>query len=250
MSRTIERSVGRRGANRYNDTKTIQQMLNNVPVSTGGPAPPLDDDGDCGKLTKGAIFNFQLTNFGWQGADGRVDPGHATLTMLQIYDDIANKTKEPPKPKIPEPPRSHDTNQFLVRPAVFKTPFGSKESDWFFEFVAIPHQHTGIYYFQEPRAVQPVEPPARFAKQFVILKTKHAHSPFDFSGDAIYLTHDKGNDEHDRSLMMIKHKLETVHMEWRFNHLFKPTKNQPGSQSMATQGEFILVKRIINSAVL
>lgn len=83
MIRTLSASVGAKGGvNRNNDVITVQELLNGVSPDQGGPTPPLAVDGLCGPLTKKAIQSFQLQQFGWSGADGRVDPGHQTIARL------------------------------------------------------------------------------------------------------------------------------------------------------------------------
>jgi peptidoglycan hydrolase-like protein with peptidoglycan-binding domain len=76
----ISGSVGSGGANRFDDVRKIQEALNRVPPEKGGPLPPLVVDGLCGPKTVAAILRFQKA----QGvvADGRVDPGQATLSKL------------------------------------------------------------------------------------------------------------------------------------------------------------------------
>ena len=87
MARTIAFSVGRMGGiNRSDDTKTVQELLNQVPVTSGGPQPLLVVDGKCGPKSIAAIQKFQLHHFGWKGADGRVDPNGPTLAKLNEFD--------------------------------------------------------------------------------------------------------------------------------------------------------------------
>jgi peptidoglycan hydrolase-like protein with peptidoglycan-binding domain len=80
----IERSVGQGGANQAQDTFNIQYGLDQVPPIDGGPSPQLKIDGICGPKTIKAIRDFQMKHFGWQGADGRIDPGRQTLAMLNL----------------------------------------------------------------------------------------------------------------------------------------------------------------------
>ena len=54
-SATISASVGLGGANRADDVRTVQSLLNDVKIERGGPAPPLAVDGIAGPLTNGAI---------------------------------------------------------------------------------------------------------------------------------------------------------------------------------------------------
>lgn len=78
----ITASVGQGGANRKDDVFNIQYGLNQVPPVDGGPTPLLKMDSLCGPKTIGAIRNFQMKHFGFQGADGRIDPGRQTIAKL------------------------------------------------------------------------------------------------------------------------------------------------------------------------
>lgn len=83
MTRQITSRVGMKGAENFPaDVRTIQELLNKIPPASGGPKMPLILDGICGENTKRAIQDFQLRHFGWQLADGRVDPGRSTLAKL------------------------------------------------------------------------------------------------------------------------------------------------------------------------
>ena len=117
MARTISASVGRMGGvNRPPDVKTVQELLNQVPVSDGGPRTPLIENGLCGQDTIDAIQKFQLHHFGWRGADGRVDPGGPTLRKLNEYDGPRLRT-------------------LMIRNVVMMGVFLKLErhADWFFE---------------------------------------------------------------------------------------------------------------------
>lgn len=86
MIRNISAPVGTKGAvNRFDDVITVQQLLNNISPSDGGPTSPLNLDGLSGPKTVAAIQKFQLHHFGWPGADGRVDPGGQTLLKLNEF---------------------------------------------------------------------------------------------------------------------------------------------------------------------
>ena len=85
MPKSISGSVGRGGRNfPAADVMTVQYLLNCVPGSQGGPTPELVVDGVVGPKTIAAIEGFQRKNTGI--ADGRVDPGGATLRALQARD--------------------------------------------------------------------------------------------------------------------------------------------------------------------
>ena len=112
MARTISASVGLHGKNIDPDVRTIQELLNKVPSGQGGPKVPLEVDGKCGSLTRGAIQNFQLHHFGWSGADGRVDPGMQTLAKLNEFDP----DPLPPPPPLPPKPEPLSAD-FVIVPA-------------------------------------------------------------------------------------------------------------------------------------
>lgn len=78
----ISSPVGIGGANLSPDVRTIQDALNRVSPADGGANPPLVVDGVCGSKTKNAIQQFQLKQFGWSGADGKINPGGQTITRL------------------------------------------------------------------------------------------------------------------------------------------------------------------------
>ena len=84
MAKTIVGSVGMGGLNGTKDTMTIQYLLNCVPKTKGGPTIELVVDGIVGPKTIAAIKAFQKVHS--PVADGRVDPGKATLAKLQAYD--------------------------------------------------------------------------------------------------------------------------------------------------------------------
>ena len=91
MPKTITGSVGRGGKNfPPSDVMTVQYLLNCVPAPQGGPAKELAVDGAAGPKTIAAIEGFQRKLGGF--ADGRVDPGGATLRALQARDPNPNQS--------------------------------------------------------------------------------------------------------------------------------------------------------------
>lgn len=91
MPKTITGSVGRGGKNYPpSDVMTVQYLLNCVPATHGGPAKELAVDGAAGPKTIAAIEGFQRKLGGF--ADGRVDPGGATLRALQVRDPHPNQS--------------------------------------------------------------------------------------------------------------------------------------------------------------
>ncbi|MEO8073078.1 MAG: peptidoglycan-binding protein [Acidobacteriota bacterium] len=79
---SVSAPVGIGGTNLANDVTTIQDALNRVSPAEGGASPTLVVDGICGQKTKDAIQKFQLQQFGWSGADGKINPGGQTITRL------------------------------------------------------------------------------------------------------------------------------------------------------------------------
>src|SRR6202171_3090435 len=72
--------VGENAPNIAEDVRTVQRLLNGVPLGIGGPGNPLKIDGIAGPLTKGAIRQFQSRHL--SRADGRVDPEGPTLQKI------------------------------------------------------------------------------------------------------------------------------------------------------------------------
>ena len=109
MARTISASVGIGCKNQPTDVKTIQQLLNRVPQDSGGPNPKLVDDGGWGPKTQKALQAFQLKQFGWPGADGKVFPSGQTLAALNRFDTPGggggnSGPAQPPGVPAPPPP--------------------------------------------------------------------------------------------------------------------------------------------------
>src|SRR5262249_46804797 len=77
-------SVGENGQNRSDDVQLVQKLLNGVEPGAGGPDPPLDEDGICGKHTKDAIWKFQRRWTDLVQKDGRVDPDKNTWKKLVV----------------------------------------------------------------------------------------------------------------------------------------------------------------------
>jgi hypothetical protein len=96
MAHDLTGSVGRGGKNRSADIKRVQELLNTVPRSKGGPSPLLETDGRKGGRnwirTYDQISLFQFANFGWQ--DGRVDPGGKSFRKLVDYEKGAAGNSE------------------------------------------------------------------------------------------------------------------------------------------------------------
>ena len=94
-----------RALNRPDDTRTIQAALNRFPPIQGGPSPPLEVDGGCGKLTRDAILHFQrkwdLTPKGAKDSDGVVDVEGPTIERLRAGPGRVTDVKAEFVSKIP-----------------------------------------------------------------------------------------------------------------------------------------------------
>jgi len=79
----IKSSVGEGCTNFKDDVVKIQNALNAIPLTSGGPLPNLVTDGICGSKTKGAIAAFKRHQFSW--CDFRVDPDKITIQRLREF---------------------------------------------------------------------------------------------------------------------------------------------------------------------
>ena len=127
MPNSITASVGIHGKNIPADTLTIQNLLNSTAAKDGGADHSLDPDGKCGPKTCNAIQKFQLTQFGWSGADGRVDPNGATLIALNVLNPDVGSPQTPAAQPAPEPLST--SFQFWLRhnPKFFSHPYAPDE---------------------------------------------------------------------------------------------------------------------------
>ncbi len=91
MARSISGSVGAGGANRKNDSMTVQDLLNNVAPEEGGPNPSLKVDGLPWQKTVAAIKTFQRVQVGFSNPDGRVDPNGQTLAKLNEFETATSQ---------------------------------------------------------------------------------------------------------------------------------------------------------------
>lgn len=80
-------SVGSRGDNNPDDVLLVQSLLNRVPISEGGPASPLEEDGRYGSRTRNAITIFQRKQDA--SATGRIAPNGITFVQLKLKSGLA-----------------------------------------------------------------------------------------------------------------------------------------------------------------
>jgi len=86
----ISAAVGEKAANRFEDVRTVQDALNQVPTSEGGPDPALKVDGLCWSKTTAAIRKFQKQACGFKWPDGVIAPGKRTHQRLAEFFVPAN----------------------------------------------------------------------------------------------------------------------------------------------------------------
>jgi hypothetical protein len=86
----ISAAVGADAPNRHGDVRVIQDALNQVPPTSGGPVSPLKVDGLCYGKTLAAIRRFQKDACGFKWPDGRISPGGKTHTRLREFFIPAN----------------------------------------------------------------------------------------------------------------------------------------------------------------
>ena len=182
MAKSISASVGQNGVNREGDVRVVQQLLNQVPSTFGGPVPLLDIDGKCGPLTIGAIQRFQLHHFGWPGCDGRVDPGKQTLAKLNEYDKVPGVT--PPVIPAPEPVGM----DFLIFPSyqgeVFFVP--RTASQFTYLVLDVTNNRQRVYQLQVGASAPPS--PGPFQGWFSRFRPPRPTAVSGFEGPAVYVT--------------------------------------------------------------
>lgn len=109
----ISAPVGEGHANRREDVRTVQSLLNGTLVLSGGGVR-LDEDGHFGDKTSAAIFRYQSNVLRLSAPDGVVDPGGPTLRSL-----VSHATPAP----LPVPPTT--TSAAPGREAASGSPPGS-----------------------------------------------------------------------------------------------------------------------------
>lgn len=73
---------GPKAKNLDRDVRTIQESLNKIKTSQGGPAKALVVDGLCGPKTNKAIWDFQFHHFKFKGADGVIEPSKQSIQRI------------------------------------------------------------------------------------------------------------------------------------------------------------------------
>jgi peptidoglycan hydrolase-like protein with peptidoglycan-binding domain len=150
MIRLISASVGVNGVNRPGDVRTVQELLNQAPVGSGGPSPPLKVDEICGPKTKAAIQKFQLHHFGWAIADGRVDPNGPTHIKLHEFE------KSAPPPQV-VPPAEPESTRWVIQRLGTKQIFIPDPEEMFFRVLDGTNVRAALYWVGRPGQTSPVQ---------------------------------------------------------------------------------------------
>lgn len=187
MAKTITQCVGVGCKPQSPDVKTVQQLLNGVLPAFGGPVEKLKEDGICGPKTQAAISNFQLKQFGWKGADGRVDPGKQTIQRLN---ELSFGNLDPPvDPPGPLPSILPETKSFVIHRMASETSFAGAPEDLFFHITDMENGFIGIYWLQRSgQAMTPLQPPLTFKGPSRAFHTKGPHPVDRLNCDAVYFS--------------------------------------------------------------
>jgi hypothetical protein len=233
VARSIIDSVGEKGKNLEGDVFTIQQLLNGVLPAFGGPVVKLKVDGICGPKTKAAIQNFQLKQFGWPGADGRVDPGKRTLARLN---ELSFGSLDPPKPPDgPGPSILPESTRFVIHRMGNEESFGQKEEDLFFHIVDMTNGFMGIYFLARSQtATTTAQPRLTFRGPSRSFNTKGAHPVDRLDCDAVYMTTERDGALSSTFVLNLKSGAIQIPMP---HHLIGPNgiiSQQPGAKGNAS----------------
>lgn len=95
----ITNPVGRNGVNARPDVKTVQRLLNRIPLT---PLRRLTEDGLAGPQTVAVIEEFQRRIVGYRSPDGRIDPGGKSMRALKR--GPSNGSANPPSGGSPNRP--------------------------------------------------------------------------------------------------------------------------------------------------
>ncbi len=155
--KSIRASVGLKGYNIREDVRTVQELLNLVPHSEGGPLVKLATDAICGRKTNGAIEKLQAQKWGWARVDTRVDPNGPTWKLLLSYDKPATLVVTPPKPAPPKIVGTRFIVMMAVKPRAMINPNGE---NFYFQVIDEMNQsQQALYHFGNVNTPPPVPTP-------------------------------------------------------------------------------------------
>jgi hypothetical protein len=185
--KTISASVGLRGRNLPADVRTVQDLLNRVPHSDGGPMIKLACDGIVGRKTNGAIEKLQATKWGWKRVDTRVDPGGPTWKLLLTYapsDQPSAPAKLPPI-KPPDPPKVLGSSFLIQMAAKPGQQLDANADNFYFKIMNYADQSQEALYFFGNVDVPPPNPTPWSITNPPIVTTPRPLGVADWAGDAI-----------------------------------------------------------------
>jgi hypothetical protein len=234
LAKTIVGSVGINGNNLPGDVKTVQELLNKVPLSSGGPSPLLVVDSVCGQKTKDAIQKFQLKQFGWSGADGRVDPYGQTLAKLNQYDTSVT----PPPPEQTLEPKS---TKWIIQRCGTKTIFCPEPNEMFFRVLDATNALAALYWFGQTG--QSVPAGSVSTSQLAPAQTFYSKGPHELSklgAVCAYLsTETPGGQRYSNLLLNLSSGALQIPMP---QHIIGPGGITTGPGSVSITGTFRFVK--------
>lgn len=187
MPKSILKPVGKNCVNRPEDVKTVQELINKVPKSEGGPDPletqgmeaPLVVDGFCGPYTQHAINRFQIKQFGYGKTDGVVDPGQRTMERLNHFEALAT-----PPPAQPPPPPVERSTQFILQPSMAGDRMGVMRQDRLFLVTQVPRQQLAVYFLGDGTPPSPI--PDKFEGKAALLKVKQPRAVNELAALSMY----------------------------------------------------------------
>lgn len=189
--RNISSSVGLRGVNQRDNVRTVQELLNLVPHSDGGPMIKLATDGICGRKTNGAIEKLQAHEWGWKRVTTRVDPNSPTWKLLLTYDKPAKPTALP-VPKPPEPQKALGTRFMVMMAAKPGQQLNANAENFYFQIIDQSDQTQKAIYFFGNAKVPPPNPTPWSITIPPIVTTPQPIGVADWAGTAIFYEKSKG----------------------------------------------------------
>jgi hypothetical protein len=132
MARKIKNTVGK-GKENINDPRDVaivQDLLNLVPVASGGPYDWIKVDGIYGKQTEDAIYGFQKNAAGFKWPDCIVSPGAKTMLTLNGFERAAGTSFQISR---------WESNSVVSR--------NGTEIDMFYSIRNVKNGYTGMYWF-------------------------------------------------------------------------------------------------------
>jgi hypothetical protein len=185
--KTISASVGLRGRNLAADVRTVQDLLNRVPHSDGGPMIKLACDGIVGRKTNGAIEKLQATKWGWKRVNTRVDPGSPTWKLLLTYDPPAQPAAPANLPPIkpPDPPKVLGSSFLIQMAAKAGQQLDANADNFYFKIMNYADQSQQALYFFGNVDVPPPDPTPWSITKPPIVTTPRPLGVADWGGTAM-----------------------------------------------------------------